>query len=152
VSRRATTSVIVVGALFSLACQTRTAADSAELRIVLHPAQGAARPAYVEITGLDEDELSAVRSRATDEAAWAALFRVTVADQPDTNPPDIAGRYAVTNRSLTFTPRLPFDPGRAYRVRFDRAKLGALDHNAIITSIVKLPAASTSVPPGTSVP
>jgi hypothetical protein len=144
VGRRATTSLIVVGALFSLACQSRTAADSGELRVVLHPAEGSARPAYVEITGLDDDELSAVRSRAADEAAWAALFRVTVADQTDASLPDIAGRYAVNNRSLTFTPRVPFDPGRAYRVRFDRAKLGALDQNAIVTSIVRLPGPSRS--------
>ena len=123
----------------SAACESRTAGDSSELRVVLHPADGAARPAYVEITGLDDDELAAIRSRATDEAAWASLFQVTVVDQTDMSLPGIAGRYAVSNRSLTFTPRLPFDPGRAYRVRFDRAKLGALDQNAIITSIVKLP-------------
>jgi len=138
VSRSATTSLIVVGALFSLACQSGPAAGSDELRVVLHPAEGD-RPAYVEITGLDDDELSAMRSRAADEAAWASLFRVTVADQPDAKLPDITGRYAISNGSLTFTPRVPFEPGRAYRVRFDRAKLGAVDHNAIVTSIVKLP-------------
>ena len=138
-SRRVATSVVLAGALFSLARQSRTAADSGELRVVLHPAEGAARPAYVEITGLDDDELSAVRSRAADEASWAALIRVTVADQTDASLPDIAGRYAVNNRSLTFTPRVPFEPDRAYRVRFDRARLDGLDQNAIITSIVKLP-------------
>ena len=139
-----TTSVIVAGVLFSLACQSRTAADSGELRVVLHAAEAAARPAYVEITGLDDEELAAVRSRASDEAAWASLFRVSVADETDASLPDIAGRYAVNGRSLTFTPRFPFDPGRAYRVRFDRAKLGAPEQAAIVTSIVKLPANATS--------
>ena len=127
----------------SLACQSRTRADAGELRVVLHPPDGAARPAYVEITGLDDEGLSAVRSRAADEAAMSSLFRVSVADQTDASLPDIAGRYAVNGRSVTFTPRFPFDAGRAYRVRFDRARLGTPDQNAIVTSIVRLPAAAT---------
>jgi hypothetical protein len=132
-----------VGCLFSLGCQSRSAANAGELRVVLHPPEGTARPAYVEITGLDDEELSAVRSRAADEAALSSLFRVAVADETNTSLPDIAGRYAVTGRSVTFTPRFPFDPGRAYRVRFDRATLGAPEQNAIVTSIVRLPAAAT---------
>src|SRR5262245_49355232 len=88
----------------SLACQSRTRADADELRVVLHPPDGAARPAYVEISGLHDEEFSAVRSRAADEAAMSSLFRVRVADQTDASLPDIAGRYAVSGRSVTFTP------------------------------------------------
>ena len=108
----------------TLACQSRTAADSGELRVVLHPAEGSAVPARVELTGLSDDEVSALRSRGLDEAMWASLLRVSVADQTDANLPAVAGHYAITGDRVTFTPLYPFDPGRAYRVRVDPSKLG----------------------------
>ena len=128
---------------FTLACQSRTAADSGELRVVLHPAEGAARPARVELTGLSDDEVSALRSRNLDDAMWAALFRVSVAEQTDATLPAVAGRYALASGSVTFTPTFPFDAGRAYRVRVDPSKLGAPRSTAILTSIVTLPAKAT---------
>jgi hypothetical protein len=140
-------SVVVFGALaLSLACQGRTTANSGELRIVLHPPEGSARPAYVEVSGLSADEVALARRGASDDTSLSlllpVLLRVTVADESDAGLPDIAGRYAFTARGITFTPRFPFDPGRAYRVRFDRAKLGASNSNAIVMSIVKLPDAA----------
>jgi hypothetical protein len=137
----------------TLACQSRTAADSGELRVVLQPAEGAARPARIELAGLSDDEVSALRSRGLDEAMWASLLRVSVADQTDANLPAVAGHYAITGGSVTFTPLYPFDPGRAYRVRVDPSKLltavasakavGPPRSTEILTSIVKLPAAAT---------
>src|SRR4029453_3613753 len=131
--------VALGGVLFAaLACQSRTAADSGELRVVLHPAEGAARPAYVEIAGLTDDELSALRNSGLDEAKWASLLRVSVADQTDASLPAVAGRYAIAAHGVTFTPLFPFDAGRAYRVRFDASKLGSA-RTAILTSIGNLP-------------
>jgi hypothetical protein len=137
----------------TLACQRGTAADSGELRVVLHPAEGAARPARIELAGLSDDELSALRSRGLDEAMWASLLRVSVADQTDANLPAVAGHYAITGDRVTFTPLYPFDPGRAYRVRVDPFQLltavasakavGPPRSTEILTSIVKLPVAAT---------
>ena len=126
----------------TLACQSRTAADAGELRVVLHPAEGSARPARIQLTGLTDDEVSALRSRGLDEVMWASLLRVSVAEQSDANLPAVAGRYAIADGSVTFTPLFPFDPGRAYRVRVDPSKLGPPRSTEILTSIVKLPAAA----------
>ena len=82
---------------------------------MLHPAEGAARPARIELAGLSDDEVSALRSRGLDDAMWASFLRVSVADQTDANLPAVAGHYAIAGRSVTFTPLYPFDAGRAYR-------------------------------------
>src|SRR5262245_34496595 len=98
----------------SLAGQSRTVAGSGQLRVGLPPAEVSARPAYVEVSGLGAEELAAARTRAADDAAMASLLRVTVADQADANLPAIAGRYAISDRAITFTPRFQFDLGREY--------------------------------------
>src|SRR5919106_1799290 len=81
----------------TLACQSRTAADSGELRVVLLPAEGSARPARVELTGLSDDEVASLRGRGLDNEMWTALLRVSVAEQTDANLPAIAGRYTITS-------------------------------------------------------
>src|SRR5262245_44919771 len=132
-----------------LGCQSTSPRESGELRVVLHPAEGSARPAYVEVSGLSADEMAIARRGASDDTSLSlklpVLLRVTVADQSDAGLPDIAGRYAFTARGITFTPRFPFDPGRAYRVRFDRARLGA-PNSSLVTSIVQLPDAAPGAP------
>jgi hypothetical protein len=139
--------VAIAGVLtLSAACRGSSAADSGELRVVLHPAEGAARPARIELAGLSDDEVSALRSRGLDEAMWASLFRVSVADQTDTNLPAVAGHYVITGGSVTFTPLYPLDRGRTYRVRVDPSKLGPPRSTEILTSIVKLPAAAAKPP------
>ena len=141
-----TTSVfgVAIAGLLTLSAACRgSAADSGELRVVLHPAEGAARPARIELAGLSDDEVSALRSRGLDDAMWASFLRVSVADQTDANLPAVAGRYAIAGRSVTFTPLYPFDVGRAYRVRVDPSKLGPPRPTEILTSIVKLPATAT---------
>ena len=127
----------------TLACQSRTAADSGELRVVLRPAEGSAVPARIELVGLSDDEVSALRSRGLDQAMWASLLRVSVADQTDATLPAVAGHYAIAGDRVTFTPLYPFDPGRAYRVRVDPSKLGPPRSTEILSSIVKLAAAAT---------
>jgi len=138
---------VALAALLPLACQNRSAAVQGDLRVILHAAEGTARPAFVEISGLGAEELAAARTRAADDAAMASLLRVTVADQADANLPAIAGRYAISDRAITFTPRFQFDPGREYRVRFDRAQLDAANSTVIATStVVKLPDAAPAAP------
>src|SRR5262245_45691236 len=95
------TGIALMGLVFfTTACQRETKADAGELRVVLHPAEGSARPAYVEVSGLGTEELTAARRRVADEAAMSSLLRVTVADQADANLPAIAGRYGISDRAL----------------------------------------------------
>ena len=91
----------------------------APLHVSLVPATSSA-PAFVRVAGLSSDELGLIPQAALDEASWQALLRVGVAG---VDGPPIAGRYVVTREGLQFHPRFPFDPGRAYTVRLDPARL-----------------------------
>ena len=108
----------------TLACQSRTAADSGELRVVLHPAEGSARPARVELAGLSDDEVSALRSRSLDDGDVGVVAAGVGRGRRQTRTlPAVAGHYAITGGSVTFTPLLSIRSGRAYRVRVDPSKL-----------------------------
>jgi hypothetical protein len=74
------------------------------------------------------------------------LLNVTIDDQAaaDSLPP-VQGTYVVIKTGITFTPRFPFDPGRAYRVTFDPARLPKARAAAVVTAIVRLPP-RTAVP------
>src|SRR5262245_10556978 len=72
------------------------------------PTSGAAD---VEVTGAPSDTLRAA------PAEWARALRVAV----DDNAPAMLGTHSVSGDALRFTPLYPFDPGRQYHVRFERA-------------------------------
>jgi len=87
--------------------------------IVLHPAASRVLPAYVEITGLNAPDVRALRARGLSDHDWRSVLTIAVADAPSGTPP-VEGHYVVKDASVTFTPLFPFDPGRAYRVTFEK--------------------------------
>jgi hypothetical protein len=76
-------------------------------------------PALIRVTGLSSGELAQLRSAVRTDEEWRALLVAKVAG---TDVP-ILGRYEATGTALDFRPSFPLDPGRAYAVRFDPARL-----------------------------
>jgi hypothetical protein len=95
----------------------------------------------VRVTGLSGEELLALRAVAWDERDWQALLSVRVSGTTADVPP-VSGAYAATSRLVAFTPRFPFDPGRAYEVAFDPARLPVQRAAPIVRVSVALPAAA----------
>ena len=125
---RLTKSAVLVTALFFFAGCARQ--DDGPARIVLNTQAGRAT---IDVADVPESQLSALRDHATREA-WAQVFRVAVAaDQPP-----MLGEYAITGRTIRFTPMFPLDPGRQYHVMFVPAG------GAPITAVVGLPATHTT--------
>jgi hypothetical protein len=107
------------------------------------PAAGA-----ITITGFSSRELAALRAAPMTDDAWRDLLRVSVAGGP-ADQPGVAGRYAVTDAGLQFTPLFPFDPGRQYLATLDPARLPAPRAAGVITATLALPAAARA--PATTV-
>lgn len=80
--------------------------------------------------------------------AWASVFRVSVAGDHVGTVPPVAGRYAVTDGAVRFTPMFPLDAGRAYDVVFDPAALtgGALARVSKTSRVVSMPAGPRTAP------
>ncbi len=106
----------------------------------------------MEVTGLASQDLSSLRDARPTVDRWQSLLRITVDDEsaPAVNDVQaVQGRYAVTQSSVTFTPAFPFDPGRAYRVAFDPARLPRATTRPVVTTVVRL--AEIASHPSTSV-
>jgi hypothetical protein len=75
----------------------------------------------VELFGLPQADLAAVKAAGFTSSGWVNLLRVSVADGPEdaTGHLPIIGTYSVSEYAVRFSPRYPFDPGRHYRVVFD---------------------------------
>ena len=106
------------------------------------------QPAVV-VKGLSRADLAALDRAQLSPDAWAAAFRVSVAQE--SGPPSavaVAGRYAVADGTVRFTPMYPLDPGRRYDVVFDpEAAPGAsLGHLTKIKNQVSMPAAAPTPP------
>ena len=114
-----------LAALFVVAAaacgRNATAPPAAALSVALRTGSGV-QPAFVEVTGLSPSELSSLRAQH-DPADWPSLLKVTVGETAIDGLPPVQGRYSVTDSGLSFTPLFPFDPGRAYLVAFDPARL-----------------------------
>jgi len=93
----------------------------------------------ITVSGLPTADLAALRSAALTAEAWQALCRVTVTGN-DVAP--VAGTYLVTNGRLEFQPRFPLDPGRAYSVRFDPARLPKARREPALETTVTMAAPS----------
>ncbi|HEY3042392.1 MAG TPA: hypothetical protein VGJ39_00095, partial [Vicinamibacterales bacterium] len=142
--------------LFAVVCCGRpggnVAPDSTNTppAITLHPAASRALPAYVAVSGLSAADLSTLRERATTDARWPSLLKITVGrgsgsdvEAASDSLPPVEGRYAVTESAITFTPLFPFDPGRAYRVVFDPSRLPRPRQSGVVAAVVRLPAVAT---------
>jgi hypothetical protein len=104
-------------------------------------------PAYVEVTGLSNAHLRAVRAAAFTDEQWARLFRVAISD----TAPGMLGTYDVTDNTLRFTPQFPLDPGRPYVVRFDPSYLPAANAGAASAIVATVTVPATHVVPSTTV-
>src|SRR5262245_32703151 len=122
--------VSVIAALIFVSSCTSTPAGPIQIALAESGAT-----AVVRVTGLSSDELSSLRHAPTD-SAWHALFKVTVtgAEVP------VAGRYITSGAALEFHPTFPLDPGRAYSVSFDPARLPDPRDAPIVTATVRLAA------------
>jgi hypothetical protein len=108
--------------------------------IALVPGSGSANPARIEVRGLADEDLAALRGRPPADPEWSSLIKVSVAGAPSTEVPDMLGRYAIADRAITFTPLFSFDAGRTYRVAFDASRLPHARSTAPIVADVMLPA------------
>src|SRR3954447_17154646 len=129
-----------LAAVMAVACDRQAGAPpSTALEIALHEPHGD-RPAYVEVSGLSPSERSSLNGLTGNGAGWQSLLKVTVGEVVDDSLPPVQGRYAATEAGLTFTPLFPFDPGRAYVVRFDPARLPTPRQAAAVSQVVRLAA------------
>lgn len=87
---------------------------------------------------MSSGQLSDLRDTRPGSADWAALLKVTVGETASDRLPPVQGRYAVTERSVTFTPLFPFDSGRAYFVAYDPARLPRPLQAAVVARVVRL--------------
>ena len=114
-----------IGCVVAAACGRPSSGANPSIRLTSPPHGGAA---FVEVTGAPADTL-----RAT-PGEWARVLRVAV----DDNAPAMLGTHSLSGDALRFTPLYPFDPGRPYHVRFERAGSPPL------TATVSLPAQHTT--------
>ena len=132
--------------LITPSCERRATPEAgATPKVTLHPAASRVLPAYIDVTGPSSRELSRLRNSRLTDTDWQALMRITVGDETASEAvPAVAGRYAVTDQAITFTPLFPFNPGQKYRVVFDPTKL-PLPHQAeaVVAAVVSLPAVVT---------
>jgi hypothetical protein len=144
-TRRRGALLLLVFAAVCCGCGGAPDSTTTPLEITLHPAASRALPAYIAVSGLGAAELSGLRGRAATDAEWPSLLKVTVGSEAGRNIalPAVQGRYATTESAITFTPLFPFDPGRAYRVVFDPARLPRPRQAASVTAVVRLPAVAT---------
>ena len=100
----------------------------------------------VLVSGLSRGDLAALERASPDKLA--AAFRVSVAPEVGrTAAVAIAGRYAVSDGAVRFTPMYPLDPGRRYEVVFDSAATGAsLARPLKLSKVVSIPTTGLSAP------
>lgn len=106
------------------------------------------QPAIV-LTGLSRGDAAALERARLSPETWVAAFRVSVA--PVSGPSSavaVAGRHAVVDGTVRFTPMYPLDPGRRYEVVFDPAGApgAGLGHLQKIAREVTTPAAAPTPP------
>jgi hypothetical protein len=73
-------------------------------------------------------------------ADWQTLLKITVAEAGTDGLPPVEGRYAATDSAITFTPRFPFDAGRAYQVSFEPGRLPRPRALPVVRRVVQLEA------------
>jgi hypothetical protein len=141
-------AVLAAAGLLACGRERGGSGGSREIHIALMPAAGT-RPVRVVVTGVDEQNLKALRDAPNTGSPWDALLRVTVAPNGSPNAPAVAGRYVATDTSIEFEPMYPFDAGRQYAVSVDPRRFPSSQNDTTITTTIALPkanlAASTTV-------
>ena len=110
----------LVAVALSPACRSAAPEAAAPLAVALVTPSDAPH-AVVELTGLTGDERGALAATPRSSAEWEGVFRVAMARPTTTSPtpPAVAGRYAVTDRGVRFTPAFPLAAGHAFDVTVD---------------------------------
>jgi hypothetical protein len=126
--------------LFTLALVAGCGRPAAPLSAAIVPPTASAK-ALITVTGFSSTELSSLGRASLTPEQWRALVRVSV-DRPGEVNPTIAGQYRVTSTGIDFLPAFPFDPGRAYVVDVDASRLPTPRSDAIVRTVVSLPADS----------
>jgi Bacterial Ig-like domain len=102
-----------------------------------------AKRVAVEAVGLSKDQLKAIADKP--DEAWASQrLRVFVMDGDQVQRPAMAGRYAVVDDALRFTPQFAFRPGLKYQIEFLSPPTGSESSPARLTKLMAIPAP----PPG----
>jgi hypothetical protein len=107
------------------------------------------RQPTVLVKGLSRADLAAFERAQLSPEAWAAAFRVSVAPASRPSPTvAVAGRYAVVDGTIRFTPMYPLDAGRRYEVVFDpaSASVAGFGHLTKISRLVVMPDAAPTPP------
>ena len=87
------------------------------------------------VAGLSSAELDTWRDTPATDSSWTRAFRVMVADAET----PFAGRYAVSDTAVEFTPAYRMDRGRRYDVVVEAARLSSLRPVALVHATVGLP-------------
>lgn len=105
-----------------------------------------ARPAAVEVVGLNRSRVAAVNGWAADDARWSEYLAVHVAGQgADAAGPAVLGTYAATDSAIRFTPRYALRPGMVYRATA-RLPAAASGPPRVITKEFRLPEPPPAAP------
>ncbi len=141
-------AVLLVASL--VACQSQSeppVSERADASVEASARSGlgvALHPDALTVHGLDAELIHHLRGQPPDE--WADYISVrTEASLADSTLPPVLGRVTVNGAAVRFTPRFPWVPGVAYRVRVDaagwHAALGlAPPERAVLDTFVVLPA------------
>jgi hypothetical protein len=100
--------------LVASACISRYAPPQIQLNAQLNT---------IDVVGLPSQSLAALAQVQWGTEEWQALLRVSVKGANSVGAPAVAGRYAVADNVLRFTPMFPFDEGRQYDVVLDPGSL-----------------------------
>ena len=110
-SARPLVLVLTAFVLFGLGCGSffSDGLDDAEIspEIILTIAPDDLRSSVVELFGLSQADLTALKAAGFTSSEWVSLLRVSVADGPEdaTGRLPIIGTYSVTEHTVRFSPR-----------------------------------------------
>jgi len=108
-------SVIV---FFTLGCVIITAQQHSQSKIEIKLIRNV--ETVVEASGIDESALRKLRDSNLPQSALTKIFPVTVGALPGSGEvTPMLGDYTITNDSIRFKPRFPFDPSQQYSATFD---------------------------------
>jgi len=95
---------------------------------------------FVEVSGLPNDTLAALKSTNWPSTNWSAVLSIFV-EQPGSAPLPMLGEHRVEGALLRFAPAFPLEPGLRYRAVFDAGQLPGASSPAAgrLTAVLQIP-------------
>lgn len=95
---------------------------------------------FVEVSGLPNDTLAALKSTNWPTTNWSAVLSIFV-EQPGSAPLSMLGEHRVEGALLRFAPAFPLEPGLRYRAVFDAGQLPGASSPAAgrLTAVLQIP-------------